>query len=190
MTKQLDFLEAIPTSLKCYRCHKTKLIKEFARNSHARKGLCCNCKECQRILRKERRLKLDLGRVPIESKQCVRCKETKPVSEFDSNLHNTDGFTTYCKECKYRRQSLKTYNLSPQESDMIFKGRSGKCAIGNSVETAVRNGRVRKLSIDHSHKTGKVRGLLCQRCNSALGLARDDSSILRKMAEYLESFDT
>jgi hypothetical protein len=43
--------------------------------------------------------------------------------------------------------------------------------------------------VDHDHKTGKVRGLLCHPCNAALGLTRDDPSILRAMIEYLEAKD-
>jgi hypothetical protein len=42
------------------------------------------------------------------------------------------------------------------------------------------------LSMDHDHKNGKVRGMVCRKCNSALGLANDDPTLLRKMAEYLE----
>jgi hypothetical protein len=46
------------------------------------------------------------------------------------------------------------------------------------------------LSMDHSHKTNKVRGMLCRKCNSALGLAMDSSNLLRKMARYLEERDS
>lgn len=54
-----------------------------------------------------------------------------------------------------------------------------KCAIcGLSDE--------RHLSIDHNHSTGKVRALLCNSCNTAIGHAREDTSLLNKMIEYLE----
>ena len=48
------------------------------------------------------------------------------------------------------------------------------------------NGRTRRLSVDHDHKTGKVRGLLCRPCNNHLGLARDDVDYFRRGIEYLE----
>jgi hypothetical protein len=44
----------------------------------------------------------------------------------------------------------------------------------------------RALHVDHCHTTGVVRGVLCHRCNLALGLLREDASVLRKLAEYLE----
>jgi hypothetical protein len=43
----------------------------------------------------------------------------------------------------------------------------------------------KNLAVDHDHKTGKVRGLLCQNCNVALGHARENPDVLRRLAEYL-----
>jgi hypothetical protein len=43
----------------------------------------------------------------------------------------------------------------------------------------------RRLSVDHDHETGKVRGLLCNKCNSAIGLLGEDASIAMKMCEYI-----
>lgn len=66
----------------------------------------------------------------------------------------------------------------------MLESQGGVCAI---CGCANENGR--RLYIDHDHANGTVRGLLCLRCNSALGHARDDVSILRKMIEYLEKND-
>lgn len=47
-------------------------------------------------------------------------------------------------------------------------------------------GKKKKLCIDHDHQTGKVRGLLCEACNSMLGMARDNVETLKKAIQYLE----
>ncbi len=59
------------------------------------------------------------------------------------------------------------------------------CAICNKPETQVRQGLVIKLAVDHCHKTGIVRGLLCTKCNKGLGMFLDNSDNLIKASEYL-----
>lgn len=50
------------------------------------------------------------------------------------------------------------------------------------------NNHSEKLAVDHCHKTGKVRSMLCHNCNRALGLLMDDPHLMRRAAEYVESF--
>lgn len=61
----------------------------------------------------------------------------------------------------------------------------GRCAICREEETATARGRVRSLAVDHDHETGAVRGLLCSRCNTALGLFRDNPALLLEAIAYL-----
>ena len=63
----------------------------------------------------------------------------------------------------------------------------GLCAICEQPETATRGGKVRELCVDHCHKTGKVRGLLCKSCNIALGEMRDSATRFRAAAIYLDT---
>ena len=128
-------------------------------------------------------------------KNCVKCKEFKDVSEFNQSKQNRDGLSSWCKSCNikncvarrkqypmdHRRHRLKRdYGLSLKQYDQMLAMQDGRCAIcGNPPE-----GRV--LCVDHSHETGKVRGLLCHHCNTALGMCKDDPGLLRKAAEYLE----
>lgn len=67
------------------------------------------------------------------------------------------------------------------EYDQWLKGRPKACAICGAKETRPR------LSIDHCHATGKLRGLLCRECNIGLGNFHDDAALLRKAAKYLET---
>ncbi|MBW1743926.1 MAG: endonuclease VII domain-containing protein [Deltaproteobacteria bacterium] len=61
----------------------------------------------------------------------------------------------------------------------------GVCAICGDPETNQRNGRTIRLSIDHDHETGQVRGLLCVRCNTGLGLFGDNIEVIQKVVDYL-----
>ena len=82
------------------------------------------------------------------------------------------------------REIVKKYGITEDQYQQILKLQSGVCAI------CERHQRYRRLSIDHSHKTGKVRGLLCNFCNRSLGRYGDSPIRLRKAAEYLETFES
>lgn len=66
---------------------------------------------------------------------------------------------------------------------MKWKFQNGVCAICNQINI---NGR--KLSVDHNHKTGKFRGLLCLKCNLAIGYLQEDVSLFEKSIEYLKKY--
>jgi hypothetical protein len=64
------------------------------------------------------------------------------------------------------------------ELDAIYDASDGTCGICGCVPKE-------KLALDHDHSTGKIRGLLCMACNTALGKFKDDTSILQRAIEYL-----
>lgn len=89
-----------------------------------------------------------------------------------------------------RIHSLKTlYGLSQEEYVDMFEAQQGRCAICRRPESCANNQRTAKrlLCVDHDHTTGKVRGLLCMKCNHGLDHANDDILILRAMIAYLEA---
>lgn len=76
---------------------------------------------------------------------------------------------------------MRTYGLGPGEYDALYEAQGGRCAI-------CRQTRRQRLSVDHDHKTGLVRGLLCRLCNGRLlTAARDDQTVLRAAADYLDN---
>lgn len=84
---------------------------------------------------------------------------------------------------KWRDSHLRLYyKISLDEWNELFKSQGEKCAICNT-DTPLGRG----WQTDHCHKTLKVRGILCHHCNSLLGHAMDNPSILLKSIEYLES---
>ena len=85
-----------------------------------------------------------------------------------------------------RKSNLKGYyNISVEYYDALFEKQQGVCAICNNPETRVLNNVVVRLSVDHNHKTGKVRKLLCHNCNFKLGVL-EDKEFCEKAKKYLE----
>lgn len=86
------------------------------------------------------------------------------------------------------RTLYKKYGMTLDDYEKKFNDQNGVCDICGRPEVSIdkRNKTVRALAVDHCHKTGKVRALLCQKCNTALGKFNDDPQLLRKAAEYLE----
>ena len=80
-----------------------------------------------------------------------------------------------------------TYGLTVADYDAMKAAQGGVCAICKKLETKVFKGeRLMEMAIDHDHKTGKVRGLLCAQCNSGLGNFRDDTELMLTAMAYLE----
>lgn len=113
-------------------------------------------------------------------KRCPKCEKEKEPSEFNKDKSRKDGRTSYCRQCHREHKELKKiYGLSMDEYNQILLEQGGVCAIcgGNN------NGKT--LQVDHDHVTDMVRGLLCIRCNTALGLMGDDMIVVQRMYDYL-----
>lgn len=78
----------------------------------------------------------------------------------------------------FKKSPVNKHGLSKEERDALKSG--AECFSCGEIDQE-------KLAVDHDHKTGAIRGILCKRCNLALGLLRDDPSFIRKLAEYIEN---
>lgn len=137
------------------------------------------------------------GRPPASQveRECNTCHKVKLVIEFHKAGIN-NGYQQYrgdCKECRkewhknnpapVRAWSLKTnYGISMEDYDNMLKSQGGVCFLCGEPEKQRKH-----LAVDHCHRTGKVRGLLCTTCNVGLGNLKDDPEILEKAAKYLRS---
>jgi len=83
----------------------------------------------------------------------------------------------------------RNYDISIEDYDEMLEKQGGVCAICANPETVCVKGTPKILSVDHDHKTGKVRGLLCRSCNTALGSFKDSQALLQKASEYLAGYD-
>ena len=97
----------------------------------------------------------------------------------------------YSDNKEYRREwyLLKKHGISLEQFDLLWQVFSGKCDICkiNLTLPKRKQGQCRSsVVIDHDHKTGNIRSLLCNSCNKALGLFNDDPSIVKSALKYLE----
>ena len=129
-----------------------------------------------------------------------------PLTEYAKRSASKDGLQRKCRACmsveqKSYRQSKskeelylmdrksnlqKDFGIGLSEYEEMFEKQGGVCAICKQEETTIRAGRVMALPVDHCHKTGKIRGLLCNSCNRALGKFKDSVEHLLAAASYLE----
>lgn len=82
---------------------------------------------------------------------------------------------------KRRQKRARAYGLTPDEYDRLTQGSGAKCEICRKFDV--------KLAIDHCHESGKIRGVLCFGCNSALGKLGDNSQGLEVAMKYLKRFE-
>ncbi len=115
-------------------------------------------------------------------RKCYTCKTVKPISEFARTKKEKSGFQFQCKCCKKDENMKRRYGITKLEYTIIFDKQEGFCAICNKHQIEL----LRALDIDHSHSTGKVRGLLCNSCNQAIGSFKDNIEIIKNAIKYLE----
>lgn len=141
-------------------------------------------------------------------KTCSRCGDSKPLSEFKTYLHKGEPRpASRCIACmrlvaKERYLEIKQdpellaeakrknkayflasqYGLSPEQYASMLKKSKGRCDICRREP----DGRWKTLYVDHCHQTGRVRGLLCYRCNrKLLPLLEEDLNLIQRAIAYL-----
>lgn len=151
----------------------------------------------------------------MQTKVCPECAQMLPVDKFNKS-NRRDGYQTYCRDChnamqraKYeadpmakikrqirasrrkekdpvatrRKELSRLYGLTLEKYAEIYKAQGGKCAICHQDCKTKKS-----LSVDHDHETGKVRGLLCNMCNRALGMFLDSPEVLASARAYLLTY--
>lgn len=124
---------------------------------------------------------------------CRKCHHEKDPSEFYLSNHQSTGRQSCCISCSKterqrirqngygRRRHLKVrYGLSESEYEEMLEEQGGVCAICGKPPSQSRH-----LDVDHNHETGEVRGLLCTKCNSEVGVV-ENSTRLHRLLRYLK----
>ena len=132
----------------------------------------------------------------MEQKLCTACNQSKSLKEFNKNKNGKFGKHSICKQCRSERSRFrysngdtysvrlkKLYGLSVKEYDELYAEAEGKCQCCGIKEKELN----KRLAVDHCHSSGKVRGLLCGKCNRGLGLFYDNQELLQQAIQYLKN---
>lgn len=136
------------------------------------------------------------------TKVCRDCGLPKERTDFAYASRNYDRRSSYCRACsnkrmrlhnlkpevkahKHLQHKLKTYGLTPEYYQELLDKQQGVCAICKQLPLSGKG-----WQVDHDHRTGAIRGLLCHECNTGIGALRDDVDILRQAIEYLSKSST
>lgn len=148
-------------------------------------------------------------------KVCTKCGKEKPLTEFFPryDYRKAQGkLSSWCKKChgasgvQYKRRSpaarqrytvarrrhlLRTkYGLTADDLVRMLEAQGGQCAICHRSASAESYGKPKQFAVDHDHKTGRVRGLLCDWCNRGIGFLGEDPDRLIAAAEYLRAAES
>lgn len=110
------------------------------------------------------------GRIPWNKGKRNPNRQTKK-QEYQKN-----------EEKYWERNIKKRFGITIEDYDKILKKQKGRCAICGKKKR-------QRLGVDHNHKTGKVRGLLCYNCNAGLGMFKEDKSFLKKAIKYVGRYN-
>jgi hypothetical protein len=127
----------------------------------------------------------------MQTIRCPSCKEWKSPTDFPKNQSTRSGLATYCKPCHNRImranrqrhhgsgrsfQLKRRYGVDEIQVEWIILQQDGLCAVCGEADPK---------HVDHHHRSGRVRGILCFNCNKGLGKAGDDLDVLGRAMDYL-----
>lgn len=159
----------------CCKCLVEKLESEFHRASHHKDGLRSRCRACLLIEQKEWRRR-NPERARAAHKRWYDSNPEK-VKVRNQKWNNRDP------EERLDYTLRRNFGITAKDFRTMLDTQKGVCAI---CKRACRSGK--RLAVDHNHKTGQVRALLCQMCNHGVGNFEDCPLLLQEASKYLEKF--
>jgi hypothetical protein len=202
--RKLRKAESDETKL-CPACEKILPFDAFSKESRNRKGFATQCRGCVQTKRFEKesidpetanRIRGQVearGEETEDTKACSTCLRVLSLASFCKAKSSRKGRNSVCRKCakerkernKYQNRSRmlqRKYGITSEQYEEMLEGQQGRCKICLTRDT----GRHPHFEVDHHHGSGKVRGLLCHRCNKAIGLIDDNKATLLSAVKYLE----
>ncbi len=162
----------------CKFCKKEKSFENFSRNSTTRDGYAYKCKPCRALEQRSLR-NADPDHFNGISRRSK--KRLHPDERRRRHKEWADKNKDWSLDYSMRRR----YGITLEHYNRMFSEQDGCCAICKTHQSEFK----RRLAVDHCHKTGSVRKLLCNACNRALGVIKDNPKIAVGMFEYLNQHE-
>ncbi len=203
----------------CNKCKQVKSVTEFHKQSRAKDGLKRYCKLCAKQANEETFARKNGCKIPYKReslnhvipegmKFCAKCNKSKSVDRFGLNLNTKSKLNTWCRECtntdkRNKRRTLMeniplvqshkgsmaslywSYKLTESDFQDMMNAQKGCCAICD-IDFGILS---RRAAVDHNHSTGKVRGLLCDSCNTLIGKLEKLPHLLQNVNKYLNKYN-
>ena len=192
----------------CCICDKEKSLSDFYKDRTKKSGLSDTCKECSKKYTKEYS-KNHQDKI-INYQRNYREKNKELINKQQKQYYEENKKELRAYRAKYRiehkeeikeqqiqyrlkyPERIKNHDLRSnhgimlEEYNRMLELQNNVCAICGEPETSKEvNRKVKSLAVDHNHKTGKIRGLLCGKCNKAIGLLQDNTELLQSAINYL-----
>jgi len=171
----------------------------FYQDRNGRDGLKSKCIECvKQSVKKRAEMNRSYWKThdpynENETKICRVCRKEYPKTKeyWYKHIRRGSGLSYECKlsHDKFMRDKnlRKRFGITLDQYNKMFEEQDGRCAICGKEETIIRHSDDVSLAVDHDHKTGKIRKLVCHSCNVGLGFFSDDVELLEKAIKYLKS---
>ena len=190
----------------CTICNIEKELDEFYKDKSKKLGISSTCKECSKKYSKTYTVKHKDSALAYQ-------KEYRKDNKVQQRKQHKQYYESHKEELKLYRDKyrmdnkekikaqnkqyrlnnpekirnhdlLKSFGITLGDYNNMLEYQDGVCAICGDYET---DNNAKNLAVDHNHQTGKIRGLLCGKCNKMLGLAKDDKTILQSAINYLRN---
>ena len=123
-----------------------------------------------------------------KEKRCKRCNKMLPITAFDKNQYNKAGDVIRRSECRKCREYIKPI---PSRVRKIYEKNNPKPKKGDYFHCPICKRTLiieksRDVNLDHCHKTGEIRGWVCNDCNTGMGKFKDDVSVIQRAIQWLK----
>lgn len=119
---------------------------------------------------------------------CKQCHTTNNIARMKFRRDNEPGYREYVRNYARKRRFRIKFGITIEDYEKMLAAQGGGCAICHRTDKVIDGhlGTPKMFPVDHDHKTGRMRGILCDRCNRGIGLLQDSVELIKSALKYLQ----